>query len=157
MPTIFSWPLVPEVAPSPTPEAPTTITTEQPALRTDRRGLRMPFRRDAARDFATTTGDDLLTNRIAQIIGVFGELPWRHEMNSQLDRLRNTNNSIMLAEFAAMYCRDALTRYEPSVALVSVQAKRTDRTIDLALTCQRVADRGTGRTFEVQTSISRGT
>lgn len=155
MSTPFLWPLIHEAIP-PLPVPGGSTPEEAPALRSDRRGLKMPFRRDGARDFATESGDELLIGRIAQLVGTFGEMPWRHELDSRIDRLRNASSNVMLTEFATLHCRAVLSRYEPGVVLLSVSATRAERTIDLAIRCQRVADRGTRRSLEVRTSIPRG-
>lgn len=158
MPAAYSWTLVPDPSATPPDVAAQAqvVARGQSVPNQQKRGLKRPFMRDGARDIATATVDELLASRVGQIIGTFGEMPWRHEEDSKLDRLRNTNNSVMLREFAALYCRDALRAWLPSVALVDVQATRTDRSIDMVLTCQRVSDAGTDRTFTANASISTG-
>lgn len=100
-------------------------------------GLIRPFQRDGKSGFAKGAGDDLIIDRIEAICGAAGELPWKPELSSGLDRLRNTKNSVMLAQMATVYVQTAVTTFEPGVTGVGVSASQSDSTLDLSVTSQR--------------------
>lgn len=110
---------------APTPTAPPTLPTGAgiasgaPAFLG--RGLVTPFRR-VANDFANDTGIALLESCVAQVLGTTGdspkgrgELPWRTEFGSVLERLRHMGQNQALTAFAQAYTDDALKRWEPRV------------------------------------------
>jgi phage baseplate assembly protein W len=53
-----------------------------------------------------------------------GELPWRTDFGSLLHVLRHQRNDAVLQELARVYVVDALQRWEPRVAVTSVQLTR---------------------------------
>lgn len=84
-------------------------------------GLTIPFQR-AANDFAAAGGLDLIRSNVAQIIGTrIGELPWRPRFGSELHKLRSQNNDRVRAELARVFVNDALSRWEPRVAVKGVE------------------------------------
>lgn len=136
----ISYPLAPDPSPSPAPSsgaAAPLVTT--PALGR-KRGVLRPFRRDARIDFASATGDALLESKVGQVLGSDGEMPWRPEFRSNIDRLRHMKNSIALGEFARVYVGDALAKHLPSVRLLDVVAMRDERRVTLRVTFTRAED-----------------
>ncbi len=103
------------------------ITLRQP------RGIPRPFGRDQKRDIATASGTDLLESKVGQVLGTDGEMPWRPEAKSGLDRLRHHSNGQILQEVARYFVAEALAQQLPSVRVVDVSASREDRQIALAV------------------------
>jgi phage baseplate assembly protein W len=94
-------------------------------------GLLRPFRRDQKADFAAAGGEQLIRSAVGQILGTVGssdftqgEVPWRTDVGSLLHALRHQKNEHILQELARVYVIDALKRWEPRIAVISVRAKR---------------------------------
>ena len=84
----------------------------------ERRGLLVPFRRDKKRDFASGVGADLLRSDAEQALGTQpGELAWRTEFGTELDRLRHRGNTEIVRELGRVYTRDAIKRWLPTAEL----------------------------------------
>jgi uncharacterized protein len=100
--------------------------------------LLIPFRRDKKRDFAAGSGAELLASKVRQALLTegttprsSGELPWRTSFGAGLALLRHQRNDAALQELARFYVRDALARWVPGAALVSLVAVQTDATLTL--------------------------
>ena len=122
---------------------------------TSARGLLTPFRRDRKRDFASSDGDDLLASKVLQVLGTegatarsSGELPWRTAFGTPLQLLRHQRNDVALAELARVYIRDALRRWVPEAAVVSVKPERDGPTLTL-----RVRFRAAGQVRDLIISL----
>jgi len=101
-------------------------------------GLLTPFRRDRKRDFAASDGDDLLASKVLQVLATegstartSGELPWRTAFGTPLHLLRHQRNDHALVELGRIYVRDALRKWLPEAAVVSVSVERRDSTLSL--------------------------
>ena len=136
MPASASFPLVPEPVTS-TPE-PAAQSTERSAHDVTQGflgfGLLRPFRRDLKADFASDGGERLVRSAVGQVLGTMagsdftqGEVPWRTEFGSLLHLLRHKRNDAVLQELARVYVVDALKRWEPRVAVTSVQMTREEQ------------------------------
>ena len=100
--------------------------------------LLIPFRRDRKRDFASGTGADLLASKVRQALLTqgatarsSGELPWRTNFGAGLELLRHQRNDAVLQELARVFVRDALRRWVPSAAVLSVEAQARETGIFL--------------------------
>lgn len=103
-----------------------------------RAGLLFPFRRDAANDFASGSGVELILGNARQILGTKctspgrpGELRWRSNFGSLVSLLRHRNNNPALAELARLHVVDALRRWEPRLRVTSVALERVPRGLNL--------------------------
>lgn len=128
MPTLLSWPLVPD-APIPdssgggTPSTAQTQAAEAAARGVPTfigRGIRRPFTRDKKNDFATAEGLELVQANLVQAIGTKGptattqgEVPWRTEFGSRLHVMRHRNNTDAMRSFATAVTREAAQQWEP--------------------------------------------
>jgi uncharacterized protein len=91
------------------------------------RGLLVPFRRDKKSDFASGVGADLLHSDAEQVLGTQpGELPWRTEFGTELDRLRHRQNTEIVRELGRVYTRDALRRWLPTAELTEFSIRQSD-------------------------------
>ncbi len=137
------------------PPTPASVAAARlaPARPQDKFGFLRPFRTDAARDVARASGDALLASRAGQVVGSCGELPWRPRLNANLDWVRHIKNDDALAEFARAYVGQALADHLPEVVAVRVQPTRTDRLLQLVVTCSRAADVEGSSTFDVRASL----
>ncbi len=106
----------------------------------DQAGLLSPFRRDLKRDFASTSGFELLQCKVLQTLMTegfsplsSGELPWRTAFGSSLTLLRHQNNNTVLVELARVYIRDALKKWIPSAEVKSVEVISDKASITLKL------------------------
>ena len=95
------------------------------------RGLHRLFQRDGRSDFAAASGEQLIRGAVAQVLGTLGasdttpgELPWRTEFGSLLNRLRHQKNDAVLQELARVYVVEALKRWEPRVVVTAVEIRR---------------------------------
>jgi uncharacterized protein len=91
-------------------------------------GLLRPFRRDLKADLASDRDERLVRSVVGQVLGTMagsdftqGEVPWRTEFGSLLHLLRHKRNDAVLEELARVYVVDALERWEPGVAVTTVQ------------------------------------
>lgn len=101
-------------------------------------GLLAPFRRDRKRDFASSEDDELLASKVLQVLATegatartSGELPWRTAFGTPLHLLRHQRNDHALIELARIYVRDALRKWLPEAAVVSVAAVRDGASLAL--------------------------
>lgn len=134
MPVSASFPLIPE-PPAAASETVSQGTTELLAHDVTQGflgfGLLRPFRRDLKADFAADGGERIVRSAVGQVLGTMagsdftqGEVPWRTEFGSLLHLLRHKRNDAVLQELARVYVVDALKRWEPRVAVTSVQMTR---------------------------------
>lgn len=103
-------------------------------------GLLTPLRRDQKRDFASSSGPELLRSQVIQALATEGETPlstgellWRTAFGSSLHLLRHQRNDEVLSELASVYVRDALQRWVPEVELVAVTVTRADAALQLTV------------------------
>lgn len=115
MPVVVTWPIV-ATTPASSPSAPIVVPSAPP--KREQYGIQLPFRM-GPRDIATATGDELLEDRIAFVLGQEGQLPWRPQMKMGIDRVRNQNNPAVLQQFGAVYAGDALSKWIPNVRVTS--------------------------------------
>lgn len=88
-----------------------------------RKGVITPFVRDKKRDFASGKGWALTMSKAQQVLGTRpGEVPWRTELGTELDRLRHQQNTNVTRELGRVYTRDALRAFVPSVSLTGFSA-----------------------------------
>jgi phage baseplate assembly protein W len=134
MPVSASFPLIPE------PSAAASVGASQGSAELSAYdvtqgflgfGLLRPFRRDLKADFAADGGERIVRSAVGQVLGTMagsdftqGEVPWRTEFGSLLHLLRHKRNDSVLQELARVYVVDALKRWEPRVAVTSVQMTR---------------------------------
>lgn len=134
MPASASFPLIPD-PPAAASEPASQNTAELSAHDVTQGflgfGLLRPFRRDLKADFAADGGERIVRSAVGQVLGTMagsdftqGELPWRTEFGSLLHLLRHKRNDAVLQELARVYVVDALKRWEPRVAVTSVQMTR---------------------------------
>lgn len=98
------------------------------------KGLLRPFRRDAKNDFANGSDVALVRACVGQVLGTAaGELPWRGEFGSQLERLRHMNQGPVMDEMARIFVTDALKRWEPRVRVRTVRVQKGDRLLTIEL------------------------
>lgn len=97
------------------------------------RGILRPFRRDNQSDFANGEGEALIRSAVGLVLGTVcgsdttqGELPWRTEFGSLLQRLRLANNSPALAELARNRVVTPLRLWLPNVRVRSVVVNQAD-------------------------------
>lgn len=93
-------------------------------------GLLRPFVRDKKNDFANTSGLPLVKACVGQVLGTRasddsgehqGELEWRPGFGSKLYLLQHRKGPLLVA-LAQHYVVEALTRWEPRVVHVQVDA-----------------------------------
>jgi uncharacterized protein len=95
-----------------------------------RRGILTPFVRDKKRDFASGEGGALLRSDAGQVFGMRrGELLWRTEVGTELERLRHHQNSDVVRELGRVYTRDAVRRWLPSAELTAFAMSQEDATL----------------------------
>jgi hypothetical protein len=94
-------------------------------------GLLRPFQRDGRADFVAAGGEALIRSAVGQILGTIGasditpgEIPWRADFGSLLNRLRNQKNDAVLRELARVYVVEALKRWEPRIIVTDVAVGR---------------------------------
>lgn len=121
---VQSWQLVQVTTPAPTAPA-VANPSGQPAFLGF--GLTTPFVR-GANDFASAAGVELVKSCVSQVLGTIGdtpisggELPWRTEFGSALERMRHRNQDYMFVELARTYVVDAITRWEPRALVKTVR------------------------------------
>lgn len=118
----FSFPLNPPTvvtSSASTGTAPTQSTDPDVAFLGH--GIITPFQRDQKTDFANAGGARLLKSVAGQILGmrargggVRGELPWRQNLGSKLDRLK-FKKGVVLQELARVYTQEALAAHDPRI------------------------------------------
>lgn len=91
-------------------------------------GLLRPFRRNDYGDFAADGGTALVRAAVGLVLGTtcnsnttFGELPWRPEFGSLMERLRLRNNDDELKKLARNFVIEALARWVPSVTVTEAE------------------------------------
>ena len=97
-----------------------------------------PLRRDRKRDFASSSGPELLKSKVVQVLmtegdtpKTSGELPWMTSFGSALHLLRHQRNDDVLAEMARVYIRDALKKWLPNVSVAGVSVRRENAALIL--------------------------
>ncbi len=99
------------------------------------RGATSPLRRDRKHDFASATGAALQKSKALQALATDpGELWWRTEFGSGLNRLRHRENDEVTGELARIYTRDALRAWIPSMRLREFELPQTDTRLRVSLT-----------------------
>jgi hypothetical protein len=117
MPISYSWPVTQPAPPATTPTARAAGHRFEPLGC----GIVRPFRRDVRGDIRNDCGVPVVAAAIGQILGTAqGELLWRPEFGSRLQRLRHKTNVKGLGELARVYVAEALERWEPRVTVVAV-------------------------------------
>ena len=102
------------------------------------RGLITPLRRLGPADFSSGAGILLVRSCIRQIISTRrGELPWKPQFGTLVDRMRHKINNEALETAVASDLMEAITAWEPRVNQVSIAVKRSGNmlvaTIDWAI------------------------
>jgi len=105
-------------------------------------GLLRPFQRNQQHGFAR---GDALSGRIEAIAASDGELPWKPQLDSKVNRLRNQRATPMLSQFAGAYIGGALRVFEPGVQVTGVRAERAGESIDIEIDYQTQTQGGTAR------------
>lgn len=103
-------------------------------------GLLRPFSRDGGLGFAK---GDALEGRIGAIMAANGELPWKPQLDSHVDRLRNQRNTPILEQYALVYLSTALGQFEPGVVVRDVSASRDDVSLTLNISYETATGKGT--------------
>lgn len=101
-------------------------------------GILIPFRRDRKRDFASADGEQLLASKVEQVLATegatnrsSGEMPWRTNFGTPVQRLRHQRNDAVLAELARVYVRDALRKWVPEAQIVGLDVVRDGSSVTL--------------------------
>lgn len=101
-------------------------------------GLVRPFRRDAARDFLSAGGVELVQSTLGQALATMaaspvthGEIPWRPGAGSLLHLLRHSNTTPATRQKAVAWCRDAARKWAPRVEVIDVTAVEPRRINEL--------------------------
>lgn len=123
----FTWPLLPDPAPSaPSSGGGGTAFSSSPIDSICGFGLLRPFQRDQKNDYATDGGAALVRSAVGQILGTRaqsggsqGEIPWRPELGSKLYILKMRKGPAQ-NELARAYAQEALRRWEPRVSVTRV-------------------------------------
>lgn len=134
----FTFTLTPDpsapIASSTSPTTPKAVTPRP----TVKRGLRRPFQRDGKGGFARIDGDDLLEEKLGNLLGLSG-LPWDPARTSRLDELRHLAGSSAFRAFARAYVADALRTYLPELQLVEVQTEGSGAAQKIVVVASKVA------------------
>ena len=92
------------------------------------KGLRFPLKRDGTNDFANGSGVDLVKDSVKLALLTVGdspltsgELPWRTDFGSPLQRVRHQRETDRLREVALVYIEDTLKKWCPRVKNVRVE------------------------------------
>lgn len=90
-------------------------------------GVTRPFRRDLKKDFASSSGLDLIKSQVGQVLGTRassnfsqGELPWNPRFGSLVHLLRHRNTFDGTKELATLYVIEALKKYLPNIRVKEV-------------------------------------
>jgi uncharacterized protein len=111
------------------------------------RGLITPFVRDKKRDFASGEGWTLTMSKSRQVLGTRpGEVPWRTEFGTELDRLRHQQNTNVARELGRLYTKDALRKFVPSVSVTGFSAVQDGERLSVRVTLN---DGASDRSVEV--------
>ena len=91
-------------------------------------GLVHPFRRLAASDFVSATGESLIKSNISQIIGTRrGEIPWMPEFGLDIEKYRHSNIVSPKEQRIADEVAGAISKWEKRCVVVSSTGeKKTD-------------------------------
>jgi phage baseplate assembly protein W len=93
-------------------------------------GLIRPLRRINGNDFVHGVGESVVRSAIKQILTTKpGELPWRPEFGTDLERFRHRNGANALAQEVAEECSESIARWEPRVKVSGVAAQIEDNII----------------------------
>lgn len=127
----MSWPLTPQ---SPLIASPAIGSGNERATVSASSGLYLgrcitrPLRRDQKNDYANSTGIDLVSAAVVQILGTIastgvtrGELPWRPEFGSAVELLRFKRVDEALEDLADLYVFEAIQRWEPRAIVRQTQ------------------------------------
>ena len=88
-------------------------------------GIVCPFRFTSSQDFATAEGPTLVKSDLLELVGIeSGEVPWRPDLGTRLNRLRHRSNTQALGALARVSVDQAVSRYEPRIRVKSVSMPR---------------------------------
>jgi phage baseplate assembly protein W len=99
-------------------------------------GLVLPFARTGGADFRAAGGATLVSACVSQIVGtVQGELRWRPSFGLDAEKLRHKNMNEGLEELGRQKVADAVSTWEPRVAIIDAEVLReqTERTLRIRI------------------------
>jgi phage baseplate assembly protein W len=93
-------------------------------------GIIRPFQRISGSDFVHAVGEATVRSSIIQILGTKpGEITWRPEFGTDLERFRHRNATGALAQEIAEECAESISRWEPRVKVSGIVARVQDNII----------------------------
>lgn len=137
----FTFTLQPDPAtPAPGTATGTAIAAAGQVVRPPvKRGLLRPFRLDGKGGFARVSGDDLLAQKLENLLLLEG-LPWDPARGAMLGSLLHMNAGPARV-FAQAFVSDAVNRYLPELRVERVTAEdRRDGTLLLTVETSKVRD-----------------
>lgn len=88
-------------------------------------GIACPFRFTSAQDFANAEGVDLVRSDLMELMGIEeGEVPWRPDLGTRLNRLRQRSNTQALGALARVSIDRAVSRFEPRIRVKAVSSPK---------------------------------
>lgn len=134
----FTFTLTPDPA-TPISSATATATPKAVTPRpTVKRCLRRPFQRDGKGGFARVDGDELLEEKLGNLLGL-GGLPWDPTRTSRLDELRHMSGTAAFRAFAQVYIADAMRTHLPELTLVEVRTEGSGASQTIFVVASKVA------------------
>jgi phage baseplate assembly protein W len=111
-------------------------------------GIACPFRFTSSQDFATAEGRALVKSDLLELLGIAtGEVPWRPNLGTRLNRLRHRSNTQALGALARVEIDRAVSRYEPRIRAKSVSStKPIDNKTELHLEYEVAGKTDTAKT-----------
>ena len=84
----------------------------------------------------------VLGTKCADPLGVGGEIPWRQEFGSRIGSLRHRNMDEVTKALARYYARDAMSRWEPRVAVgeIDIQKKLSSNELSLRVAYELISE-----------------
>ena len=129
-------------------------------MKNELRGILIPFRRDRKRDFASGSGNPLVTANVTQVLATecdsvrsSGELPWRTAFGTPLATLRHVNNDDALTELARVYSRDALRLWLDPAPSVEVLGRSDENRLVLRIVIGAAAPNRSGLPDEIEVAL----
>lgn len=128
-------------------------------------GLLRPLRRSLNGDFLSGSGLALIRAGVGLILGTSctseisdGELPWRTEFGSVVQRLRLQPNDANLRDLARVYVIDAISRWMTAVRITDVNVIPIAGDALVMTAEYNIVDPGSGRVLVpgIQTSVQVG-
>jgi phage baseplate assembly protein W len=93
-------------------------------------GLITPLQRISGNDFVWAEGERLVKSSISQILGTRpGELPWRPDFGTDLERYRYKSAVDATASALATEIVESVSRFEPRATITTVVASAEDNVI----------------------------